>query len=104
MNKLIKVSSFILLFIVSVSFSSQSFARNYSFSNDQVTDGDMLAEWLVRPAAAIGTIAGGVTFIAGLPFSVMADNTEESFDILVQEPFEYTFHRPLGHYSTNSGH
>jgi hypothetical protein len=99
MKNLIKVSSLVLLFMFSIMASSGSFARAFSYV--EANDGDMLAEWLVRPVAALGTAFGAVTFAVGLPFSVLADNTEESFDTLVVEPFEYTVHRPLGHYSTS---
>ncbi|MFK5983946.1 MAG: hypothetical protein QM479_00770 [Pseudomonadota bacterium] len=84
--------------------NSSVFAAGFAYANEEVTEGDIIAEWLVRPAGALGTVAGIATFFAGLPFSVMADNTEESFDVLVREPFKYTFHRPVGHYSAEGNY
>lgn len=83
--------------------AGQSMAESYAYAyaDDNVTDGDILAEWLVRPVGALGTVVGFATFVAGLPFSVTTDSTEESFDKMVKEPFEYTFHRPVGHYKKN---
>jgi len=104
MNKKIKISVMTLFFIISLLANTGIFARNFSSDDDNVSDGDMVAEWLVRPAAALGTIAGFATFIFGLPFSVTADNTQESFDVLVKEPLEYTIHRPLGHYSADGNY
>ena len=78
--------------------TSHLYAASYAYADEEVTDGDILAEWLVRPVGAVGTIAGLATFLVGLPFSVTTDSTEEGFDKLVLEPFEYTFHRPPGHY------
>ncbi len=104
MNIKIKVSVMILFFIVALLINSGVFARGFSNYNKEASDGDMIAEWLVRPAGALGTAAGIVTFFVGLPFSVTADNTEESFDTLVREPFSYTFHRPLGHYEANGNY
>jgi hypothetical protein len=101
MKNLVKVSSLVLLFMFSIMASSGTFASGFSYADDEPNDGDMLAEWLVRPVAALGTAMGAVTFVVGLPFSILADNTEESFDMLVVEPFEYTVHRPMGHYSNS---
>ena len=104
MNKKIKISVMTLLFIISLLANTSIFARNFISDNEDVSDGDLVAEWLVRPAAAMGTIAGFATFIFGLPFSVTADNTQESFDVLVKEPLEYTVHRPLGHFSVDGNY
>jgi hypothetical protein len=104
MNIKIKISAVVLLFIMALLANTNIFARDFSNSNEEITDGDMVAEWLVRPAGALGTVAGIATFFAGLPFSVAADNTQESYDILVKEPFKYTFHRPLGHYEANGNY
>jgi len=101
MNKKIKISVMTFFFIISLLANTSIFARSLSTDNDEVTEGDIVAEWFVRPAAAVGTIAGFATFIFGLPFSVTADNTQESFDVLVKEPLEYTVHRPLGHFSAD---
>jgi hypothetical protein len=104
MNKKIKIRLMVLFFIFTLLVNTGVFARNFTSENEKVSDGDMLAEWLVRPASALGTIAGFATFVLGLPFSVTADNTQESFDVLVKEPLEYTIHRPLGHYSVDGNY
>ncbi|MFK5891840.1 MAG: hypothetical protein QM504_01305 [Pseudomonadota bacterium] len=104
MNRKIKIRAVVLLFIVTLLANSSVFASGFSSRNEEVTDGDMVAEWLARPAGALGTVAGLATFLIGLPFSVTADNTEESYDTLVKEPFKYTFHRPLGHYQADGNY
>ncbi len=104
MNNKFKRGLVSFLFMSALLASSQSFSGGFGYSNDEVTDGDILAEWLARPVGALGTVAGFATFAFGLPFSVMADNTEESYDLLVKEPFKYTFHRPLGHYSADGNY
>ncbi len=102
MNKNITIKSFVLVILMLFfSFQSQSFAATYAYADDEVSDGDILAEWLVRPVSIAGTIAGAASFLVFLPFSVTSDSTEESFEKLVKEPFEYSFHRPVGHYRTD---
>ena len=99
----LKLSSLLLL-LVFLSFN-QAFARGgFSSFNEEPSSGDMIVEWLARPLGALGAVAGAATFAVGLPFSVAADNTEESYNILVKEPFLYTFHRPLGHYQADGNY
>jgi len=58
--------------------------------------GDLL---LVRPVAAAGTVAGFGLFAASSPFTAMGGVVEDSYDILVQKPGEFTFDRDLGDFS-----
>lgn len=101
-NNTIKIlASILFIFALNI---NHSFAASYAYADEEVTDGDILAEWLVRPVGMIGTVAGFATFIVGLPFSVTSDSTEESYEKLVKDPFEYTFHRPVGHYSRDKNY
>ena len=43
MKNLIKVSSLVLLFMFSIMTSSSTFARGFSYTNEEASDGDMLA-------------------------------------------------------------
>jgi hypothetical protein len=58
--------------------------------------GDLL---LVRPVAAAGTVAGFGLFAASSPFTAMGGVVEDSYNILVQKPGEFTFDRDLGDFS-----
>lgn len=53
---------------------------------------------LARPLGLVVTAAGSVIFVAALPFSLLAGNTEETFESLVISPVEYTFKRPMGNF------
>jgi len=57
---------------------------------------------LVRPLAFIAGLGGVVVWVVSLPFTLIAGNTEEAGDILVSDPFCYTFKRPLGHMDKGS--
>ena len=51
---------------------------------------------LVRPVMVVGTALGVVAFVGTLPFSVLGGYVDEAGKLLVLEPAEYTFVRPLG--------
>ena len=51
---------------------------------------------VVRPVMLVTTLVGAAIFIVSSPFSALGGNFEESFEVLVQEPFETTFVRCLG--------
>ncbi|SHO43762.1 hypothetical protein [Desulfopila aestuarii] len=53
---------------------------------------------LVRPLGLVATLCGSVIFLVSSPFSAMGGNTQEAWDVLVAEPAEFTFKRPLGHF------
>jgi len=52
---------------------------------------------LVRPLAFVAGVGGAVVWVVSLPFTLLAGNTEEAGNVLVSDPFCYTFQRPLGH-------
>lgn len=51
---------------------------------------------VVRPLGVAATLVGLAAFVVSLPFSALGGNVEEAAQILVLEPAEYTFSRPLG--------
>jgi len=57
---------------------------------------------LVRPLGLVATLCGSVIFLVSSPFSAMGGNTQEAWDVLVAEPAEFTFKRPLGHFESDS--
>lgn len=50
----------------------------------------------VRPVMLVTTIIGAGIFIISSPFSALGGNFGESFEVLVEGPFETTFVRCLG--------
>jgi len=86
----------IVLSLTMLIATSNSFAREYT--HEEVSDGDMLADIIVRPVGMLGTAFGAAAFAIGLPFSYLAGNTEESAEKLIKEPFDYTFRREWGYY------
>jgi len=50
----------------------------------------------VRPVMLVTTLLGGVIFVVSSPFSGLGGNIGESWNVLVEQPFETTFVRCLG--------
>jgi hypothetical protein len=56
----------------------------------------------VRPLGAVATVGGLALFFIGLPFSILSNSVEKSWDILVVNPANHTFLRELGGEDYNS--
>ena len=52
--------------------------------------------FFVRPVMLVTTVIGTVIFIVSSPFAALGGNIGESFEQLVEKPFETTFVRCLG--------
>ena len=97
-----KLLSYLLAFTLALSnvmFSSNvaAFENWDNIVNEDPTAGTMLADaFMVRPFMLVGTIAGAVTYIVTLPFSLLGGNAGEAGKSLVVDPAMYTFVRPLG--------
>ena len=52
--------------------------------------------FFVRPVMLVTTILGTAIFIVSSPFAALGGNIDESFEQLVEGPFETTFIRCLG--------
>ena len=96
MKKLLHTALFTLL----ISMSSVSFAEEYSkYDNGQVTDGEVIVDLLLaRPLGLVGSAIGLALQGVGLVFSVPGGNFGETGEVLVEDPLNYTFNRPLGRF------
>ena len=91
-----------ILFALLISMTSVSFAE-YGYSNDgETSDSEIIVDLLLaRPLGAVGSVVGVALQGVGLLFSVPGENYGETGEILVEEPLNYTFNRPLGHFKQN---
>ena len=86
-----KIMSFLIIVITIFAFSSVSLAATPSA-------GAVVSDVLVlRPLGFVGTILGSAAFVVSLPVTLATHKVDRTEKILVQEPYEYTFERPLGH-------
>jgi hypothetical protein len=60
----------------------------------------MIADVLVaRPAGFGATVIGALVFVISLPFSGPSGNAQQAAQMLVVQPAQFTFNRPLGEFA-----
>ena len=87
-----------ILFSILIAMASSSFAADYYDEDTRVREGDIIVEVLARPLGLVGVAVGGILHGVGLLFSVPGENFSETAEVLVEEPLNYTFNRPLGRF------
>lgn len=50
----------------------------------------------LRPLGIVSTAFGTAFFVVSLPFAAITGSVGDSYDLLIKDPFVYTFRRPLG--------
>ena len=87
----------VMLATSNMAFVSSAYARDYESGTERPTGGAMLADAVfMRVPMTLVTIAGAAVFVVTLPFSALGGNVGEAGTMLVKEPFEYAWVRPLG--------
>ena len=64
-----------------------------------ITIGDLV---ISRPVGIVVTVLGSAVFIVSLPFALTSGSVKDTADVLVGEPFRFTFTRPLGNFKQYS--
>lgn len=54
---------------------------------------------LARPVGFVALAVGTAFSIVAMPFAIMSGSPDRTVDVLVGEPFRFTFTRPLGDFS-----
>jgi hypothetical protein len=94
MNKVITI--LIIAFFVLV-LNSLTFAATQGVGSSPPSSGAVVSDILVlRPLGFTGTILGSAAFVVSLPVTLATHKVDKVEKILVEEPFNYTFERPLG--------
>jgi hypothetical protein len=57
---------------------------------------------IARPLGIVSIVVGGAAFIASLPFALTSGSVRNTADLLVGQPFRFTFKRPLGEFRQGS--
>ncbi len=53
---------------------------------------------LMRPLGLASLVVGTSLFIVSFPFSVLGKNVHDTQKVLIEDPFNYTFRRPVGEF------
>ena len=87
----------ILLVTVMIFSAAPAFA-----ASSDVDAADIIIDTaFLRPLGIASTIFGTAFFVVSLPFAAITSSVGTSYELLIEEPFKYTFRRPLGEISKN---
>jgi len=62
-------------------------------ADDLMVVGDLV---FARPLGIVATVIGSAVFFVSLPFAIPSCSVQHTGDMMVGEPFNFTFKRPLG--------
>ena len=62
-------------------------------TDDIMVVGDLV---FARPLGIVATVIGSAVFFVSLPFTIPSGSVQHTGDVMVGEPFNFTFKRPLG--------
>ena len=62
-------------------------------TDDIMVVGDLL---FARPLGIVATVIGSAVYFVSLPFTIPSGSVQHTGDVMVGEPFNFTFRRPLG--------
>jgi hypothetical protein len=78
-----------------LSFNLLVFAEDNSSKDPSI--GEVLGDILwIRPLGVIGTLMGATAYVISLPVTAPLKKTNEASQILIKDPYNYYFKRPLG--------
>ena len=87
----------ILLVTIMIFSATPAFAASSDIDSTDV----ILDALLLRPLGLVSTAFGSVFFVATLPISAITSSIGTTYEVLVEDPFVYTFRRPLGQIKKN---
>jgi hypothetical protein len=87
-NLLLILLSFVIVFTPVVALALES----------EQTEAIAADTLLMRPIGLASLVVGTSLFIVSFPFSVLGNNVHETQKVLIEDPFNYTFKRPVGEF------
>ena len=93
MKKIMSILAAALFILVFSSASLAAIRGSLSTPSAGAVVSDVL---VLRPLGFAGTILGGAAFVVSLPVTLATHKVDRAEKLLVQEPYDYTFERPLG--------
>jgi len=90
------MSVIIITALLMLAFHSVSVASTQG-SSPRPSAGAVASDVLVlRPLGFVGTVLGSAAFVVSLPVTLASHKVDSAERLLVQQPYDYTFERPLG--------
>jgi len=73
------------------------FTSSAVFAKEKPDAGNIIGDMVIlRPIGVCTLVIGTAFFIVTLPIAVISQSTKQTAEVLVADPFKYTFTRPLG--------
>lgn len=90
-----KIFTLFLISLLVISFNTFALAKDNSPGTP--SPGAILVDILVfRPVGLAGFILGSAAYVISLPITIPFNRSHEVSEVLVMEPYRYTFARSLG--------
>ena len=90
-----KVAVFLMISFLVVSL--HGFASAQGDPSSAPSGGAIVADILLfRPLGFLGIIAGTAGVVISSPVTIPFNQTHEAVELLIMQPYRYTFERPLG--------
>jgi hypothetical protein len=68
----------------------------FALSGDRDANNMLADTLLLRPIGVAALAMGTVLYIVSLPAAIMTDSQKETYKVLIKEPSDYVFKRPVG--------
>ncbi len=91
-----KITSMVMATLMILVFHSVSLAATRELSSRPPTGAVVSDVLVLRSLGFAGTVLGSAAFAVSLPVTLASHQVDRSEKLLVQEPYDYTFERPLG--------
>ncbi len=91
-----KITSMVMATLMILVFHSVSLAAIKGSSSTPSTGAVVSDVLVLRPLGFVGTVLGSAAFVVSLPVTLATHQVDRSEKLLIQEPYDYTFERPLG--------
>ncbi len=85
----------VLLMVVVLLTSSMAFAAQDINATNVIAD-----TLILRPLGFAATVFGAAIFVIGLPFAAITKSVDQTAQVLIMDPYNYTFVRPVGDIGT----
>ena len=88
------IRRFLVISLIIALIVSQAQAQE----SDRPSSGAMMIDVPIRVLSLGLSVVSTAFFVVALPFTLTSGSTGEAWETLVEEPFEFTFFRPLGQF------
>jgi len=95
--RLAVVLAIIMLLAICIPVSADNMDKTFPGQEENLDNMPIIIDILIlRPAGLATCVIGLAASIIALPFALPSKSTDRVYKVLIEEPFYYTFRRPIG--------